>query len=158
MVSEDSYVRPQLEFGIEAQLFLLYLFPALWCYLMKFVHLLIGFILFQLAEIVNQGKLVSDEIILNLLSKRLESGEAKGEAGFILDGFPRTVRQAVSIHLIFLHKILSFSICLCFTSWLWLSQKILGCDCENELAIPVLPKKRKVTSQRLSAAQFRCQC
>ncbi|OAY73974.1 putative adenylate kinase 1, chloroplastic [Ananas comosus] len=48
----------------------------------------------QLAEIVNQGKLVSDEIIINLLSKRLEQGEAKGESGFILDGFPRTVRQA----------------------------------------------------------------
>ncbi|KAG2723600.1 hypothetical protein I3760_02G177400 [Carya illinoinensis] len=48
----------------------------------------------QLAEIVNQGKLVSDEIIINLLSKRLEAGEAKGEAGFILDGFPRTIRQA----------------------------------------------------------------
>ncbi|KAL9418960.1 hypothetical protein AB3S75_036839 [Citrus x aurantiifolia] len=48
----------------------------------------------QLDEIVSQGKLVSDEIIINLLSKRLEAGEAKGEAGFILDGFPRTVRQA----------------------------------------------------------------
>ncbi|XP_031257085.1 adenylate kinase 1, chloroplastic [Pistacia vera] len=48
----------------------------------------------QLAEIVNQGKLVSDEIIFNLLSKRLEAGEAKGESGFILDGFPRTVKQA----------------------------------------------------------------
>ncbi|KAF5733797.1 adenylate kinase 6 chloroplastic [Tripterygium wilfordii] len=48
----------------------------------------------QLAEIVNQGKLVSDEIIINLLSKRLEAGEAKGESGFILDGFPRTIRQA----------------------------------------------------------------
>ncbi|KAL0309778.1 UNVERIFIED_CONTAM: adenylate kinase [Sesamum radiatum] len=48
----------------------------------------------QLSEIVNQGKLVSDEIIINLLSKRLEMGEAKGESGFILDGFPRTVRQA----------------------------------------------------------------
>lgn len=48
----------------------------------------------ELAEIVNQGKLVSDEIIINLLSKRLEMGEAKGESGFILDGFPRTVRQA----------------------------------------------------------------
>ncbi|KDP46143.1 hypothetical protein JCGZ_06654 [Jatropha curcas] len=48
----------------------------------------------QLKEIVNQGKLVSDEIIINLLSKRLEAGEAKGETGFILDGFPRTVRQA----------------------------------------------------------------
>ncbi|CAI9783212.1 unnamed protein product [Fraxinus pennsylvanica] len=47
-----------------------------------------------LTEIVNQGKLVSDEIIISLLSKRLETGEAKGESGFILDGFPRTVRQA----------------------------------------------------------------
>lgn len=51
----------------------------------------------QLSEIVNQGKLVSDEIIINLLSKRLQAGEAKGESGFILDGFPRTIRQAVSI-------------------------------------------------------------
>ncbi|KAL2485293.1 Adenylate kinase 1 [Abeliophyllum distichum] len=48
----------------------------------------------QLKEIVNQGKLVSDEIIINLLSKRLEAGETNGESGFILDGFPRTVRQA----------------------------------------------------------------
>lgn len=48
----------------------------------------------QLSEIVNQGKLVSDEFIIKLLSKRLEAGEAKGESGFILDGFPRTVRQA----------------------------------------------------------------
>ncbi|KGN54193.1 adenylate kinase 1, chloroplastic [Cucumis sativus] len=48
----------------------------------------------QLSDIVNQGKLVSDEIIINLLSKRLQAGEAKGESGFILDGFPRTIRQA----------------------------------------------------------------
>ncbi|BAF10768.1 probable adenylate kinase 1, chloroplastic [Oryza sativa Japonica Group] len=48
----------------------------------------------QLAEIVNQGKLVSDEIIINLLSKRLKKGEEQGESGFILDGFPRTVKQA----------------------------------------------------------------
>ncbi|XP_008445833.2 probable adenylate kinase 6, chloroplastic isoform X1 [Cucumis melo] len=48
----------------------------------------------QLAEIVSQGKLVSDEIIFDLLSKRLRASEAKGESGFILDGFPRTIRQA----------------------------------------------------------------
>ncbi|KAL2526383.1 Adenylate kinase 1 [Abeliophyllum distichum] len=48
----------------------------------------------KLAEIVNQGKLISDEIIINLLSKSLEESQAKGETGFILDGFPRTVRQA----------------------------------------------------------------
>jgi adenylate kinase len=51
----------------------------------------------QLAEIVNQGKLVSDEIIFNLLSKRLKKGEDQGESGFILDGFPRTVKQAMRI-------------------------------------------------------------
>ena len=50
----------------------------------------------QFAEIVNQGQLVSDEIIIRLLSERLDHGEAKGESGFILDGFPRTIRQAVS--------------------------------------------------------------
>ncbi|ERN09499.1 hypothetical protein AMTRI_Chr09g13030 [Amborella trichopoda] len=48
----------------------------------------------ELSSIVNQGQLVSDEIIFNLLSKRLENGEAKGESGFILDGFPRTIKQA----------------------------------------------------------------
>nr|XP_043633931.1 adenylate kinase 1, chloroplastic-like [Erigeron canadensis] len=48
----------------------------------------------QVDEVVNQGKLVSDEIIFNLLSKRLEEGESRGESGFILDGFPRTIRQA----------------------------------------------------------------
>ncbi|KAL8251722.1 hypothetical protein R6Q59_035415 [Mikania micrantha] len=48
----------------------------------------------QLSEIVNQGKLVSDHFIIELLSKRLEVGESKGELGFILDGFPRTIRQA----------------------------------------------------------------
>ncbi|XP_078445983.1 adenylate kinase 1, chloroplastic-like [Wolffia australiana] len=48
----------------------------------------------QLKGIVNQGKLVSDEIIIDLLSKRVEEGAARGESGFILDGFPRTVRQA----------------------------------------------------------------
>ncbi|XP_004497451.1 probable adenylate kinase 1, chloroplastic [Cicer arietinum] len=48
----------------------------------------------QLSEIVKQGQLVPDEIIINLLSKRLDSGEAKGKLGFILDGFPRTIKQA----------------------------------------------------------------
>ena len=50
----------------------------------------------QVKDIVNQGKLVSDEIIVDLLSKRVEKGDAKGESGFILDGFPRTLRQAVN--------------------------------------------------------------
>ncbi|XP_038998742.1 adenylate kinase-like [Hibiscus syriacus] len=35
----------------------------------------------QLTESVNQGKLVSDEIITSLSSKRLEAGETKGNIG-----------------------------------------------------------------------------
>lgn len=66
---------------------------------------------FQLAEVVNQGQLVSDEIIINLLSKRLEASSAKGETGFILDGFPRTIRQAVNTSFSFI-KILKKDIAL----------------------------------------------
>jgi adenylate kinase len=35
---------------------------------------------------VNKGQLVSDEVINDLLSKRLEKGQTKGETGFILNG------------------------------------------------------------------------
>lgn len=48
----------------------------------------------QLKSLVNQGKLVSDDIILDLLSKRLRKASEAGETGFILDGFPRTRTQA----------------------------------------------------------------
>ncbi|PSR87495.1 adenylate kinase [Actinidia chinensis var. chinensis] len=48
----------------------------------------------QIANAVNQGKLVPEDIIFGLLSKRLEEGYYKGETGFILDGIPRTRIQA----------------------------------------------------------------
>jgi adenylate kinase len=35
---------------------------------------------------VNKGQLVSDEVINDLLSKRFEKGQTKGETGFILNG------------------------------------------------------------------------
>lgn len=38
------------------------------------------------------GGLVSDEIVMHILKKRLEESDAKN--GFILDGFPRTLPQA----------------------------------------------------------------
>ncbi|XP_010248939.1 PREDICTED: probable adenylate kinase 7, mitochondrial [Nelumbo nucifera] len=48
----------------------------------------------QIANAVNQGKLVPEDIIFGLLSKRLEEGYYRGETGFILDGIPRTRIQA----------------------------------------------------------------
>ena len=43
-------------------------------------------------SIVNQGKLVPDDVIVNILSRHLEKSALKGESGFMLDGFPRTTR------------------------------------------------------------------
>ncbi|KAG5613736.1 hypothetical protein H5410_013560 [Solanum commersonii] len=51
----------------------------------------------QIADAVNQGKPVPEEVIFGLLSKRLEEGYCSGESGFILDGIPRSKIQAVSI-------------------------------------------------------------
>ncbi|CAL5371660.1 unnamed protein product [Camellia sinensis] len=48
----------------------------------------------QISNAVNQRKLVPEDIIFGLLSKRLEEGYSKGETGFILDGIPRTRMQA----------------------------------------------------------------
>jgi adenylate kinase len=43
-------------------------------------------------EVMDGGKLVSDEIVIGLVAERIEEADAR--KGFILDGFPRTVPQA----------------------------------------------------------------
>jgi adenylate kinase len=47
----------------------------------------------EAASYMNSGKLVPDELVINLISERLP--EAKG--GWILDGFPRTLPQAEAL-------------------------------------------------------------
>eukprot|EP00976_Prorocentrum_cordatum_P105969 1194364-Prorocentrum_minimum.AAC.2 len=51
--------------------------------------------IYQVKACTHAGKLLSDETILSLLLQRFEKGAANGERGFILDGFPRTLHQAV---------------------------------------------------------------
>ncbi|XP_050222835.1 probable adenylate kinase 7, mitochondrial [Mercurialis annua] len=48
----------------------------------------------QIANAVNRGQIVPEDIIFGLLSKRLEDGYYRGETGFILDGIPRSRLQA----------------------------------------------------------------
>jgi adenylate kinase len=45
--------------------------------------------------IMDSGRLVSDEIMIGVVRERLEKKDA--ELGFVLDGFPRTVKQAEAL-------------------------------------------------------------
>lgn len=49
----------------------------------------------QVKSVIDAGKLVSDEIVFNLLIKRLK--ETDCDQGFILDGFPRNEAQAIEL-------------------------------------------------------------
>lgn len=44
------------------------------------------------ADVMDRGDLVTDEIVIGLIREKLSSGEAGG--GYIFDGFPRTLAQA----------------------------------------------------------------
>jgi adenylate kinase len=44
------------------------------------------------ADVMDRGDLVTDEIVIGLIREKLEGGERGG--GFIFDGFPRTLAQA----------------------------------------------------------------
>ena len=46
----------------------------------------------QAKEVMDRGELVSDDIMLGLIEERLSQEDAS--AGFILDGYPRTLAQA----------------------------------------------------------------
>ncbi len=62
----------------------------------------------QVEPIVNAGELVSDGLMIDLIRERLAQSDT--DAGFILDGFPRTTRQAEALDEMFSDIGRSFSV------------------------------------------------
>ena len=48
-------------------------------------------------EIMEKGELVPDEVVINIISDRLDEEDVKNAPGVIFDGFPRTVAQAEAL-------------------------------------------------------------
>ncbi len=49
----------------------------------------------KMSVIMSKGELVPDEVVIEMIANKIDS--SKGIAGFLFDGFPRTVAQTVSL-------------------------------------------------------------
>lgn len=49
----------------------------------------------KVSSIMSKGELVPDEVVIELIASKID--KSKGSAGFLFDGFPRTVEQTVAL-------------------------------------------------------------
>jgi adenylate kinase len=49
----------------------------------------------KMSSIMSKGELVPDEVVIEMIANKIDS--SKGSAGFLFDGFPRTVAQAETL-------------------------------------------------------------
>ena len=49
----------------------------------------------KMSLIMSKGELVPDEVVIEMIAYKIDN--SKGSAGFLFDGFPRTVAQTVSL-------------------------------------------------------------
>src|SRR5437867_3736934 len=49
----------------------------------------------RIKQILDEGRLVDDETVISLIRKRIQLNDCQN--GFILDGYPRTLEQAIKV-------------------------------------------------------------
>lgn len=49
----------------------------------------------RMSSIMSKGELVPDEVVIEMIANKVDS--TKGSAGFLFDGFPRTVAQTIAL-------------------------------------------------------------
>src|SRR5512133_1004444 len=49
----------------------------------------------KMSQIMSKGELVPDEVVIQMIANKIDN--SKGQAGFLFDGFPRTVAQTASL-------------------------------------------------------------
>lgn len=49
----------------------------------------------KMSSIMSKGELVPDEVVIEMIASKID--KTKGSAGFLFDGFPRTVEQTVAL-------------------------------------------------------------
>lgn len=49
----------------------------------------------KMSQIMSKGELVPDEVVIEMIAVKIDG--TKGKAGFLFDGFPRTVAQTVAL-------------------------------------------------------------
>ncbi len=68
-----------------------------------------GEIKVEINSYINHGKFISDKLMIKIIKERIKEGDCK--KGFILDGFPRTLKQAEEIDKVLkIHKVIEIYI------------------------------------------------
>jgi adenylate kinase len=110
----------------------------------------------SISELLSSGQLVPDEIVVNMVRKRLEKNNI--EKGFLLDGFPRTVKQAEELDRILMSENIKIDgIFLINVSFEEAVKRIEGrrvCACGASYHMVLLPPKESGKCDRCGGMLF----